>query len=265
MNKQTNQHDIIDIDSFEDGISIWQMLPSGTNKGTGLSLLKTHVDAVLNGRAKLKSLLITGRSKAQLVLTANAFLRGLGLENINVTDAALLQSVFELHIFFCGEAYDGYVITNIEKTIPSIKSFFCGLLRKQQLKPYNYVEKKHDIFDVSGPVIMTATNTKKVVESVWDSIQYKVPLEEYSSDELSLVALQFLKYSNIDYESEAVLENIVMHGNSEFDKVITFLRLCIAVMQADATTLLKKEHVTKAARLSKLPTLDDDFEDTIPF
>ena len=265
MKKQKEQQEIIDLDSFDDDISLWQMIPSGTNKGTGLSLLKTYCDAALNSRAKLKSMLITGTSGLQLKITANAFLRGLGLEKVNITDAALLQSVFDVHIFFCGDEYEGYVITNIEKTIPSVKSYLCGLLKKQQLKPYNYMEQRHDVFDVPGPVLLTSLNPKKLAGSILDSIQNTVQLEGYSSEELTLVTLQRLKYAKIEYENETVLKDIVQYGNNEYDKVITFLGLCIVVMQSKCRQELMLCDVVKAARLNKLPVIDDHFEDTIPF
>ena len=66
MKKQTKQQPVIDLDTFDE-VSLYQMIPSGS--GMGLSHLKTIVDSVHNGRAKVSSLLITGTT----ALTTHSF------------------------------------------------------------------------------------------------------------------------------------------------------------------------------------------------
>ena len=230
----------------------------------GQSLLKTYVDAVLNGRAKLNSLLIVGRNGLQS--HASAFLRALGIDYYNQIDAAMIQSVFDLHVFLCGENYEGYVISNVEKMAIDAQKHLNTVLMKQQLKPYNYMEQKHDYFDVPGTVVLTSKKSKKIAGPILDSINHTVELENYTTDQLQLIILQKLKYANIGYGDKAILKNIVRYGQNDLKKSIKFMRCCVAVMQAECENeILKKEHVIRAARLNRLPVVDDDFEDTIPF
>jgi DNA helicase TIP49 (TBP-interacting protein) len=119
------------------------------------------------------------------------------------------------------------------------------------------MEQKHDTYDVPGLVIMTAKDRKKVPEAVLKSIDYVVELEDYTTpDQLELIILQRLKYANIDYEDESVLQEIVKYGKNELEQSIRFMRCCIAVMQSQGNQILRKEDVIRAARLNRLPIID---------
>ena len=253
MKKQTKQQ-TIDLDTFDD-VSLFQLIPSG--EGFGQSMLKVFIDSVHNGNGKLNSLLITGKEGLQT--HASAFLRALGIENINPIDAAMIQSSHDMYIFFCTQSYQGYAITNVENITTPAQFHLCEILKKQQFCPFNYMEKKHDIYDVPGIIVMTSHNREKVPESVLKNIDYEVELENYTPEQLELIILQRLKYANIDYEDESVLQEIVKYGNNELEKSIRFMKCCIAVMQSDyGRQTLLKEDVIKAARLNRLPNIDDD-------
>jgi hypothetical protein len=257
--KRLNNHSkqqTIDLDTFDD-VSLFQMIPSGS--GMGLASLKTLIDSVLNGRAKVSSLLITG--KIGLTTHASAFLRALGIDNINQTYSAMLQNNHEFYTFFCTEQNDGYIINSIENIGTSTQYHLCNILKKQQFSPYNYMERKHDSYDVSGLVVMTSRDLKKVPESIVKSSQHIVVIEDYSVENLELVILQRLKYANIDYEDEYILSDIVRYGEENLQKSIWFLRTCIAVMQSQGRQTLLKEDVIRASRLNRLPDVDD----AIPF
>jgi hypothetical protein len=256
MKKQEEKQELIDWDHFQDEMSLWKMVPPGTNKGTGLSLLKTYIDSVLHSHGVLKSLLLVGKSKMQLELTATAFLRSLGGDNINMSDAVLVHSIHELYIFLCGRNYDGYILTDIENMFTSIQSLFINVLKNQQLSPYNYTEQQHDTFDINSPIVMLTTHLKKVPSSITDRIQHIALLEEYTEDELLLVVLYYLKWAKIGYANEHLLQNIVKFGNSKFDKCFQLLRICIAVMQADSENTLMQKHVARAVRLNRLTRIE---------
>jgi hypothetical protein len=260
MKKQKEQKTAVDLDAFRN-VSLYQMIPSG--KGFGQTLLKCHIDAVLNGRAKLNSLLITGKTGLQT--TGCAFLRALGIDYYNQIDAEMIQCVFDLHVFLCGEQYEGYIITNAEKMSLDAQKHLYYVLTKQQLIPYNYMEQKHDYYDVPGTVIFTSKNSKKIAAPILGSINQAVELENYTTGQLVLVILQRLKYAKVDYENEYILKSIVRHGNNNLVKSIRFMKCCIAVMQADSRQKLLKDDVVKTARLNRLPEIELDFEDTIPF
>ena len=159
MKKQEKQCDIIDLDTFND-VSLFQMIPSGS--GMGLSHLKTIVDSVHNGNAKLSSLLITGKEGLQT--HSSALIRALGIENYNQIDGSLLQLISGIHQFFCGENNEAYLISSAEKMTSTAQLHISTILTKRQLVFYNYLKEGPDSYDVSGLVVMTSKNMKKVVQ-----------------------------------------------------------------------------------------------------
>ena len=251
MKKQIKQT-TIDLKTFQE-VSLFQMIPSG--KGFGQAMLKIFVDSVHNGNGKLTSLLITG--KEGLTTHASAFLRALGIDNINQIDASMLYNNHDLYVFFCAQIYQGYIITNLENVMPTSQFHLCEILKKQVFSPYNYMAKEIDIHDVPGLVIMTAKDRKKVPESVLKSIDYVVELEDYTKEQLELVILQRLKYAHIDYEDEYILSEIVRLGEEDLEKSIQFMRYCVAVMQAEGKSRLQKEDIVRTGRLNRLPFADD--------
>jgi hypothetical protein len=255
MNNHSKQQLTIDLNTFSD-VSLFQLIPSGS--GSGLSHLKVLVDSVLNGGAKLNSILITG--KTGLTTHASAFLRALGIENYNQIYASMFHNSHEFYTFFCTQQNDGYIINHIENIGTSAQYYLCQILKKQQFSPYNYMESRHDTYDVPGLLVMTARERKKVPEPIAKNVNHVVEIEEFSTEQLSLVILQRLKYANIDYEDEYILSEIVQYGEQDLQKSICFLKTCIAVMQADGRSRLQKEDIVKAGRLKLLPV-----DDEVPF
>jgi len=261
MKKQVRQQEpIIDLETFNE-VSLWQMLPSG-RQGMGQVLLKTHVDAVLNGRATLHSMLISGPEG--LRTTAGAFVRALGIDNYNQTDASLLQTVYDLHNFFCPEQYEAYIITNLERLVPALRAHLYDIIKKRQLKLYNYGTQTYDIYEIPGLVVMTSKDRAKVAWAILDDIQHTVELEGYTSGQLELIILQRLKYASVNYENENVLKDIVRHGNNLLNNCIRFMTSCLAVMQAEGRCILLQRDVNKAVRLNRMP-VDQDNDADIPF
>jgi len=256
MKKQKQQQDSIDLDSFND-VSLFQMIPSGA--GMGLSHLKTIVDSVHNGRARLNSLLITGKEGLQT--HSSAFIRALGIDTFNQIDASLLLSPPSLHPLFCQGSYQAFVISNCEKLVPAVHTPIYHILTKQQFGLYNYQTQGPDIFEVPGLVILTTKNSKKVPASVVDSVDHIIQLEDYTKEQLELIILQRLKYAKIDYENEYILQDIVRYGHNNLKQSIRFLKCCISVMQAEGRQMLNVEDVIKSARLNRLNDLGND----IPF
>ena len=257
MKKQQKQQEVLDLDSFND-VSLFQMIPSGT--GMGLSHLKTIVDSVHNGRSKLNSLLITG--SAGLQIHASAFIRALGISDYNQIDSSLLLSPSGLHPLFCQGSYQAFIISNCDKLVPVVHTPIYHVLTKQQFGLYNYQTQGPDIFPVSGLVILTTRNSKKVSGPILQSVQHIVRLEDYTKEQLELIILQRLKYANIDYENEYILQDIVRYGKNNLKQCIRFLKCCVAVMQSQGRQKLNVEDVIKSARLNRLNDLGDD---DIPF
>ena len=256
MKKQQKQQDVVDLDSFDD-VSLFQMIPSGS--GMGLSHLKTLVDSVHNGRAKLNSLLLTGKEGLQT--HSSAFIRALGIENYNQIGSSLLLSPPSLHPFFCQGSYQAFIISNCEKLVPVVQTPIYHVLTKQQFGLYNYHTGSPDIYPVPGLVLLTTKNSKKVPAPIANAVNHSVQLEDYTAEQLELVILQRLKYAKIDYENEYILQDIVRYGHNNLRQSIRFLKCCIAVMQSQGRQKLDVEDVIKSARLNRLNDLGDD----IPF
>ena len=123
------------------------------------------------------------------------------------------------------------------------------------------MEQRHDNYEVSGLVVMTSRDLKKVPESIVKSVGHVVVIGDYTSEQLELVILQRLKYAHIDYEDEYILSDIVRYGEENLQKSIWFLRTCIAVMQAEGRQTLLKGDIVRASRLNRLTDVDD----AIPF
>ena len=120
-----------------------------------------------------------------------------------------------------------------------------------------------DVIEVPGLVVLTSKHQKKVPAPILDAVQHIICLEDYTPEQLELIILQRLKYANIDYENEYVLQDIVRYGKNNLRLSIRFLKCCVAVMQSEGRRKLNVEDVVRAARLHRLNDLD--FEDTIPF
>jgi hypothetical protein len=257
MKKQENQNQTVDLDSFED-VSIYQLIPSGT--GMGQSHLKTLVDSQFNGSANLKSILIVGKEGAST--HGSAFIRALGIDNYHQIDGSMLCSASGLHQFFYVSNYEAYLITSAEKLSQMVHLSVCNILRTQQFSIHNYLKECPDIFVVPGLVVMTTNNIKKIADPILSSIDHIVELEDYTPTQLELIILQRLKYAHIEHKNDCILKNIVRYGNNNLAQSIRFLRLCIAVMQADGRQVLIPNDVMKASRLNRLPSLPGD---DIPF
>ncbi len=259
MNKRETTQPMIDLqDAFED-VSLYQLIPSGT--GMSLSHLKTIVDAVHNGGSTLKSVLLTG--KEGLHTHASALLRALAIDNFTEIDASFLQYPSSVHEFFCSGDHDGYIISNCEHLCDCAKSRLYQILKKQCFTLYNHVRENHDVFCVLGPIVLTGKRDAQIAQPIKDSVQHIIMLEDYTEQQLILIVLQRLKYANIDYENERVLQDIVEYGKKDLKLCIQFLKCCVAVMQAEGRQMITVKDVTRAAYLKRLKELE--FEKTIPF
>ena len=263
MKKQKEQL-TIDLDSFDD-VSLYQLIPSG--RGMGQSLLKTIVDSVHNGNAKLNSLLIAGKEGLQT--HSSAFIRAMGFETFDQIDGSLLQHISGLHNFFCGEENEAHIISNIEKLPHVAQLHVSNILKKKKFCPYNYLKEGQDIFDVCGLVVMTSREIKKIPEPVLDAIDHIVQLEDYTPQQLELIVLQRCKYAHVEIENDNILKDIVKYGRNNLKQSIRFLKTCIAVMLAGGRRELLQEDVLKATRLSRSPVppppLPPSVDENIPF
>ena len=112
---------------------------------------------------------------------------------------------------------------------------------------------------------MTAKDIKNVSGPILKAVDHTVEMENYKQEQLELIILQRIKYAHIDYENEIILKDIVLHGNKDLKQTIRFLKICIAVMQADGREKLLLSDVVKAKKLSQSPVAAPPIPDGIPF
>lgn len=244
--KNTQKQEIFELSTFDNSISLWQMIPSG--RGKGLALLKAIVDSILNNNnSRIPSIIITGEEGKRT--HSRAFIRALGIDNIAEIDASLLQPSSDLAQFFNSDKNTAHLIINAENLWAAVQSVVIQICKKNKFQHYNYQKSQIDVFEVPGPMILTAEDIDKVPAPISDAVDFVIEIEKYTPEQLELVVLQRLKYAHIDYECETVLGEIVEQGNGVLRDVIKFLKICIVVMRSDERDLLKLEDIDKAGRI----------------
>jgi len=203
MNDKTKNKQI-KLDEYNH-LSLWQMLPCGNGKG--LKKLKEIVNSIHNGQAvkqgnKPLSLLIYGPSGKRTHMYA--FLRALGVEFIHHSPTSILYTAMYMYEFLYGSMPDAaYLFSDLNL----LNSGNCKKL-------YQVLSQGHFSYMNSGgvkiavPVLSSIMGTVKNVNHVPDiilnSFEHIVELGEYTDQQKELIALQRLKYSNIEIEGEDV-------------------------------------------------------------
>ena len=92
---------------------------------------------------------------------------------------------------------------------------------------------------------MTTHHITKIAKYFQEKIDHIVKLEDYAEDQLQLIVLQRLKYAQIHYEKEKVLELLVAYGNEDLHKIIRLLKSSVTVMLAGNRDILTVDDVKK--------------------
>lgn len=248
MMKETQKQETADIDQFDDTVSLHQLIPTG--KGKGESLLKTIVNSIHNtNNGRLPSVLIIGPEGNRT--HAKAFIRAMGVDDIDEIHSSLLQPSIGLTQFFhSANQYKAHLITNAERLMPMVQHAISQILKRREFNLYNFLKEGNDKFEVPGLLVLTAKDINRVAEPIHSNVDYIVELEPYTHEQLLLVILQRLKYAHIEYESEEVLDGVVECGCRDLREIIQFLKVCIAVMQAEGREeKLLLDDVKRAARM----------------
>ena len=253
MEKQ-QQKQIISIDEFDETVSLYQLIPAGA--GRALAHLKTIVNSILNNpeqeQRKPLSLLIVGPQATRT--HARAFVRALGIEDVRETPAQLLQCPPNAaHDFFNDFVpFQSFLISGIDFLYTPVQKTFHEIITKGEYFGYNYLKRAREVVAVYNPVIMTARDISKIPDYFQESIEHIVQLEEYSKQNLELVVLQRLKYAQIDYEDEQVLNLLVDYGCNDLQNIIRLLKISVTTMLAGNRSVLTVNDVNKAKRFSIL-------------
>jgi len=251
MKKQKNKQ-IISIDQFDETVSLYQLIPSGG--GRAISHLKLIVDSIHNNQMeepnKPISLLITGKQGVRT--HARSFIRALGCEHINESPAPLLQATpTSISDFFdplltC----DSYVISSVNLLQPSNLKILHQIMTHGKYSLNNHFNQKKEITAVYHPLVMSALSKARMPKYFIEKITHIVKLEEYNDQQLELVVLQRLKYSNIEYENEKVLNLIVAYGHEDLHQIVRLLKSSITVMLAGSRKVLTVADIKKVMAYS---------------
>ncbi len=112
--KKQKEKQIVDLDQFDQTVSLWQLLPSGTGRST--KKLKVIIDSLHNSPVEQSrkpfSLLISGKQGTRT--HARSFLRALGLDHPLELPTQLLQSTYSevFHFFSPTRMCDSYIISS---------------------------------------------------------------------------------------------------------------------------------------------------------
>jgi len=245
MEKQTEKG-IVELSEFDKTVSLWQLLPCGS--GAGLQKLKYIVHSVLNNpRSEIPSIIIIGEVGKKTY--ARAFFRALGFETIKETSCLYLLSDSDLYEFFyCSSPYVGCVITDIEMMHITMQKFFIQILKDGEYSHFNSYRETKEVVPVFCPIVLAAKTIKRVPDTLKNSIDHVVQLEEFTQLQQELIVLQRLKYCRVGYKDEEVLRHIVRLGEKKLNKIIKLLTMAVTIMKAEDRDVLTVCDVRKAVK-----------------
>jgi hypothetical protein len=249
MNKQKNKP-IVSLDEFDDTVSLFQLIPSGTGRGVGQ--LKTIIDSIHNNPIKRTkrplSLVITGNQGC--ITHSRCFIRALGLEFVAESPAFLLQHpVAEIYNFFNPLlGADAHIISAMDRTSTAILKTVYEVITRGEYTICNSIKKSKEVVAVHKPLVISMFNASNLPDFIRQEITHIVKLENYTIQQLELIILQRLKYANIGYENEKLLKHIVAYSNSDLQCMVRLLKTAISVMMADSRKSLAEKDVKRAIR-----------------
>jgi hypothetical protein len=248
--KKSEENHIVDLAEFDQSISLYQMIPSGS--GRGLSLLKKIVDYILTAKPeRIPSVLIVG---AQGIRThARAYLRALGLEDTREIDGLLLQPCSALIDYFRNSSPDtGYVIAGSYQLDQQVQVKMIDILTNRKFNMFNFVKESKETYCVNGALVLTTRSINLSPPPMRQVYDYIVEIEPYTHDQKILLGLQRIKYCGIGYQNEQVLEEIVLRTTGNLRQMIQLLQIAITLISSEGRMELVIQDIRKAADL--LPT-----------
>lgn len=258
MEKQVEMHEI---DEFETYCHLWNIFGGGSGKG--LDLLRKIVDSIhannySNPGNKLPFILITGQGKD---LIAKATVNSLNIEDVRVCKAQYFENGISSYQFFNDSLTNtAHIIEDLEQLKEAYESVLWRYLDQGFCNYYKFGNRGCDlILHCNGLIILTAKDIKLVSQPIIKAVSHIVELEPYSSEQLRLIAHQYLKFCGIEYQGEPVLQEIVGSAPYGIRVVMKTLKICIVLMRANLENCLTVEIVKKAKRLV-VPSADDDIQ-----
>lgn len=251
MNKNTENKQILSVDRFDEEISLWQLIPCGSGRGT--THLRLIADSILNNNQPLQptkplSLLLHGKGGAKKT-HASAFLRAIGIDSANRIPAGMLYSLRDMSEYF--DSAEAHIITEIDDMHPMLHMNIDSIIEKGEFTTYKYQNEK-ECHPVTVHVILTANDISDVSPLIVQMVNHVVRLESYTKEQLKLVLIQRLKYCGIESDiSEKTLDLLI--GDAEpltLYALIRVLKVAITVMLADSRRIMTDTDIRKAVKLA---------------
>lgn len=245
--KKAEEKRIISLSEFDNDVSLYQLIPAGSGKG--LKLLKMVVDYILTAKPKrIPSVLIIGGQGTKT--HARAYLRALGLEDVREIDGSLLQPCSSLIDYFRNSSPDtGYVIAGSYQLDQQVQVKMIDILTNRKFNMFNIVKESKEIYCVNGALVLTTRSINLSPPPMRQLYDYIVEIEPYTHDQKILLALQRIKYCAIGYQSEEVLEEIVMRANGNLKLMVQLLQIAITLISSEGKMKLGIQDIRKAADL----------------
>ena len=262
MKKQEKQIETHDIDDFLNYIHLWNIVPGG--QGKGIEFLRKIVDSIQTQNYsdpgnRLPSLLITGQGKE---LVSKALVNSLHIEDIRDCKARYFEQGIYSHQFFNDSLSNTvHIIEDVDQLKEAYESVLWRYIEQEFCHYYKFGNRNADfIVHCNGLIILTAKEIKSVSEYIVKAVTHVIELDPYTREQLLLIAHQYLKFCGIEYEGEAVLQEIVGPAPHGIRVVIKTLKTCLVLLRAGVEEYLTVEIVKKAKRLCANHRTDD-----IPF
>jgi hypothetical protein len=249
--KKTTKQEIKSIDEFNQHLSLWNIITGG--KQYGQIFLQKLIDQIqtdkfCNPTFKYPSILITGKTGKKTI--ANAFLRSLCLST-KLIPALYFTTASSAPQFFTDSRDAGYIISDVEQLNIPVQNIIYTILKYQKYILYNYLSEVEENYEVGGIIILTAKDIKKVGSPILESVTHTVQLEPHNNQQLELIILQILKFTNQPFEKDEIVKKIVEYGSGEIKKCIKLLKNSIVVMRSGSKEKLMMKDVEMAGRLGK--------------
>jgi hypothetical protein len=266
MNETTKQSEPHNFEEFEEYVNLFTLIPGGT--GNGIVLLRKILDSIQSPsfRSSLKpvSFLIIGRPGSGRNLVSRALANSLALEDIRECPAKYLDNgINSSHFFLDSTPCTAHIITDVQEG-KRTESVVWRYLKEGKCNYYNYMDGTFSkVIYCNGLIIMTANSKIAVPQTIVKATSHVVELEPYTPEQVKTIMHQILYFMAIQYQGEAVLNELIKMNPFNIQKSIELLKIAVNLMRAELGDYLTVELVNRSKRLCSevLPPFGQD----IPF
>ena len=236
------EHTISDINSFDQEISIYKVLFQ--DKATSLLkyiIEKISIDTFQNNRARLPSILITGKEGKEL--TARAFSNSMAMELETIQGDLLGTGGNSGTLYENSNDETVYYISSSEKLFASSVSSLYKFLIQGFTTMRNPISRDVEKISADNKLfVFSAIDHKKVNQVLYKAINYHCYLQKYNIEQMELIVEQRLRWCGIDYDKE-IPAIIVRNGEGSISNCIRLLSVCFLIIRGDGRTYMTVKDV----------------------